>query len=464
MPILFINKAVIAAFSIGYIGFSSLPALAVSLQEAIRASLEHSTEIAAARQNWIATREAVGSNTSTSDLQARLTSTGTLAETDKQDGSGFNKSHSLATGITLSKNLYDGGQTKENVRLAQINLQMASASYSKSEQDVILTTIEVYLNVSKARREVRLHDKNLSRLKAHVNATKIRVKAGAVTPTRLAEAKARYARAQSDAILTQAKLTNAEDSFHSLTGMGANSFTHPAVAQNLPTDLLSAETVAQSAHPDVLFAIAAERAANQAFNTLQAAVRPTVAFSLSANMRTATGTSLDKDEVAAQIVFSSPLLSTNATRSKARYVAANYEAAKLNRAEAIRKIQVASRQMFRNWETLAARLDAVLSEIEAFRLVAKGIAREAQFGQKTMLDLLDAEKDVNDAELSLITAEHNQLLAAFRLKAAIGDLTAEQMGLGNVLGPLLDLPVTKNPFQNTFPFRRIYSKRLNDRD
>ena len=39
--------------------------------------------------------------------------------------------------------------------------------------------------------------------------------------------------------------------------------------------------------------------------------------------------------------------------------------------------------------------------------------------------------------------------------AAIGNLTAEQMGLGNVLGPLLDLPETKNPFQTTFPFRRI---------
>ena len=87
--------------------------------------------------------------------------------------------------------------------------------------------------------------------------------------------------------------------------------------------------------------------------------------------------------------------------------------------------------------------------------MAEGIASEAQFGQRTMLDLLDAEKDVNDAELSLVTAEHDQTLAAFRLMAAIGNLTAEQMGVGDVLGPLLDLPVTKNPFQTTFPFRRI---------
>ena len=87
--------------------------------------------------------------------------------------------------------------------------------------------------------------------------------------------------------------------------------------------------------------------------------------------------------------------------------------------------------------------------------MANGIASETQFGQKTTLDLLDAEKDVNDAKLSLVTAEHDQTLAAFRLKAAIGNLTADHMGLGRVLGPLQDLPNTKNPFQTTFPFSRI---------
>jgi outer membrane protein len=455
MPIQFTYKPVIVAVLVCYVSFSSPPTMAISLEDAIRASLKNSTVILAARQSWIASRESIGSNTTTSDLTARLTSTGTLAETDKQDGSGFNKSNSLGTGITLSKNLYDGGQAKENVRLAQINLQMASATYAKSEQAVILSTIEAYLDVYKARREVQLYDKNLTRLEAHVNAAKIRVEAGAATPTRLAEAKSRYARAKSDAILTQTRLSNAEDHFRSLTGKDGSSTMQPAMARNLPTDMLSAETFAQSAHPDILSAIAAERAANQAFNTLQAAVRPTLAFSLSANTRMATGTSLDKDEFAAQLVFSAPLLSTNATTSKARNVAANYEAAKLNRFEAIRKIRVAAREKFRNWETTAARLEAVLSEIEAFRLVAKGIASEAQFGQRTMLDLLDAEKNVNDAELSLVTAEHEQILAAFRLKAAIGSLTAQQMGLDNVLGSLLDLPNTKNPFQATFPFRRI---------
>ena len=146
MPIRFIHKPVIVAVLICYISVSSLPTMAMSLEDAIHASLKNSTVILAARQSWIASREAIGSNTSTSDLTARLTSTGTLASADKQDGSGFNKANSIGTGITLSKNLYDGGQAQENVRLAQINLQIASANYAKTEQAVILTTVEAYLD------------------------------------------------------------------------------------------------------------------------------------------------------------------------------------------------------------------------------------------------------------------------------------------------------------------------------
>jgi outer membrane protein TolC len=299
-----------------------------------------------------------------------------------------------------------------------------------------------------------LHARNLTRLEAHVKAAKIRVDAGAVTPTRLAEARARYARAQSDSILAETRLTNDEDSFRSLTGKDARNFIEPSITRNLPIDLLDAETKAQEGHPDVLAAIAAERAADQNFNTLQAAVRPTLAFSLSANTRTGAGTELDRDEIAAQLVLSSPLLSTNATRSTSRRIAATFKQAKLNRAEATRKTEVAAREAFRNWQSTSIRVDAVTSEIEAFRLVAKGIASEAQFGQKTTLDLLDAEKDVNDAELSLVSAEHSQLLAAFRLKAAVGGLTAEQMGLGDVLGQLSDMPQTPSPFYDTFPFGR----------
>ncbi|MDC1383518.1 TolC family protein [Candidatus Puniceispirillum sp.] len=454
MPIVNIRFTVFFTVLSGFLLHFSTPSMATSLNEVIRNSLANSITLAAARQNWIATRESIGSSTLTSDLSARLTSTGSLGQSDNKGGSGFKKTQSFTTGVTLSKNLYDGGQTNETTRLGQIKLQASSANYAKVEQLVILTTIESYLDVLQASRTIKILEKNRTRLEAHVNATRIRVKAGAVTPTRLAEAKARHARAQSDVIIAKTRLANGEDSFQSLTKTNITSFVMLESSGLLPIDISDAEIMAQTRHPDMLSAVAGERAANQSFKTFKASVKPTLTFNILANTKHTNGSSLDKNEVAAQLVFSSPLISTNATRSTARSIAASYQEAKLNRAEIKRKISVTARGAFRNWKTTKIRLNAVLSEVEAFRLVAKGIANEAQLGQKTTLDLLDAEKDVNDAELNLVTAEHNQVLAAFKLKEAIGDLTAESFGLENITGKLVGLPSPEDPFHNTFPFRR----------
>ena len=72
MSMLKIHRTVKAAVLIGCIGITSSPALAISLDEALRASLENSSAIAAARQSWLATREAIGTNTSTTDLDSAV--------------------------------------------------------------------------------------------------------------------------------------------------------------------------------------------------------------------------------------------------------------------------------------------------------------------------------------------------------------------------------------------------------
>ena len=93
-------------------------------------------------------------------------------------------------------------------------------------------------------------------------------------------------------------------------------------------------------------------------------------------------------------------------------------------------------------------------ELAASKLVAAGVTSEARFGKKTTLDILDAEQDVSDAELRLVKAEHNVRIAAYQLKAAIGSLTADDMGMRDVLGALEDTPAPVDPFSSSFPFAR----------
>lgn len=429
-------------------------ALSATLDEALRASLVNSAELAAARQSWVSAREQIGVSTSTSDLTGTVKITGNQSHSDSSTTSGFKQSQYASAAITLSKNLYDGGQTAENSKLAQYNLDAATASYSNSEQALILKTIEAYLDVVKAQREVSLHADNLARLESHVKAAEARVRAGAATPTRVAESNARYARAQSDAIASAANLQNAEDNLHSLTGIELRDLSLPAALSSLPDTLLEAENIARAEHPNIRKAIANELSASQQFNTLAAAVKPTVSLSLSASSKDKTGTAGDLDDMSAQIVFSSPFLTTNATRAKSRSVSASHAQSKFARDEAIRSVDVDLRSAFRNVNTTRIRLDAVTSELEATRLVARGIVSEVTFGQKTILDQLDAEQDVNAAELRLVTAEHDIILASYRFKAAMGQLSAVNLGLGDVLPSLTDLPSPDDMFTGIIPITK----------
>ena len=230
---------------VGLVSASTNVALADTLDDALRASLQTSSEIAAARQGWLAARENIETKTSTSDLKATLSVTGNQTHTDTPSSNGYKQSEYGSGSITVAKNLYDGGQTSANMKLAEIQLDQATANYLATEQNVILTSIEAYLNVLKSRRDVDLNESNLKRLQAHVNAAQIRVEAGAATPTRLAEAEARHARAKSNALVAATDLQNAEDAYKSLTGLRAGDLTLPATPENLPEQIGEAEKTCQ---------------------------------------------------------------------------------------------------------------------------------------------------------------------------------------------------------------------------
>ena len=81
-------------------------------------------------------------------------------------------------------------------------------------------------------------------------------------------------------------------------------------------------------------------------------------------------------------------------------------------------------------------------------MAADGIRNEVKFGLKTALDLLDAEKNVKDGEIRLVSAEHDQLIAELKLGAAVGALTPKNLGLNYIYNNFNTLPRPKNPLDS----------------
>ena len=431
------------------------PAAAMTLQDALRAAVGNSLELQSARESWLSSREDIGTAISTSEWRATGTVTGNQYKTDAASAqqSGFLDSQSLNATVSLSRNLYDGGQTDENTRLGLMQLDVAAARYLAAEQRVLMQTVEAYIGVLTATRQVALSQSNVERLEQHVAAAQVRLEAGAATRTQLAQAEARLSRARTTLIDALTDLRNAEDGFLTHVGVLPTDLETDIDAGMLPQTLLEADDLARETHPDATIAQLQVDVALQQFNALMASLKPTVAFSLNATEAMAEGTRSDKMEFSAQIKLSSPLMPTRSVRAKSRALAASLQASKFDRDNGLRQISLGVRNAFRNLETARSQRAAVNAELAASRLVATGITNEFQFGQKTTLDVLDAEQDVNDAELRQVTADHAILVASFRLRAASGQLTAAALGVDDVLGPLEDMEPIEPRFRSWVPLK-----------
>jgi outer membrane protein TolC len=423
-------------------------ASSLSLEEALVQSLKNSNKIASSRDSWIAARESVFASNATKELSLKYSGSGSLSETNS--GSGYTSSDSYSNKITLSKNIFDGGQSRENLNLAEIQLESAAASFRNTEQGVVLEAVQSYLNLSKSYQEIELQNNNLLRLKKHVAAAKVNLVEGMGTPTSLAEAEARYARAKADRALFATSLENAKDLFSKLTLMQPDNDLGKAqllgIKEILPKTRHTAEELALKNSPTVIIAKLAEKAAGQELEVAQAKQNPTLGLSLSATQ------SNSSDAVSASISVSSPLYSTNSTVSSARKKVALHSRSMIDLKEAIGNAKIEARSAFRDYEGAKITLSAVVAEVEASLLVVDGVAKELKYGLKTTLDLLDAEKGFNDAELRLVQARHDITLKEFRLIAATGGLTANKLGIGDVLDKLTDSPRPESPLRNPLTF------------
>jgi outer membrane protein TolC len=445
MKILLIDSQKLAfTFLLGSLMWAE-PVLSLTLKETLIESLKNSNDLASSRESWVVARESVFSSTSSEEISLKYTGSGSLSESDS--GSGFKSSDSYSNKITLSKNIYDGGQSKESLSLARINLQRATASYNDTEQKVLLKAVQSYLDVIKSRQEAELQIKNLERLSRHVTAAKVRLREGTDTPTSLAEAQARYARAQADSIIANTSVENAEDLFFKLTLVRPNSHMKNDILldlnQVLPASQGLAESLAIKDSPKVKIAKLAEKAAAQELHVTQAKQNPTVAFSLSATQGNAS------DSLSASISLSSPLYFTDSSAANARKKVALHSQSIIGLRESVSAAKVEARSAFRDYTGVKITLSAVMAEVEASRLVSEGRLSETKYGLKTTLDLLDAEKSFYDAELRLVKAGHDKTLSEFELLAAVGNLTAIKLGLGNILEDLTQSPRPKNPLNST---------------
>ena len=73
------------------------------------------------------------------------------------------------------------------------------------------------------------------------------------------------------------------------------------------------------------------------------------------------------------------------------------------------------------------------SEVRAATLALQGVQREARAGQRTTLDVLNAQQALVNARVALVTAQHDRVVASYSVLDKVGRLSPQVLNLATTV-------------------------------
>lgn len=331
---------------------------------------------------------------------------------------------------TVVQPLFRGGRTVAQVQRAENQVLAARARLLATEQAVLRDTVAAYVAVIRDQEEVRLNRNNVSVLQRQLQATNERFRVGEITRTDVAQSESRLAGARAQLADVEGRLQNSRALFARLVGQQPGRLTAPQPLRAPVNTAEEARRVAMANNPAVVAALFDEAAGRSFIDVQMSALLPQANLQAQAfrnDNAAQPGTRATGQQITATITV--PLFQGGAEYSAVRQ--ARQDAQRLRQVIDEQR-RLAAQQANEAWESLLATRATVASvraQINAAEIALDGVRREAVVGNRTTLDVLNAEQELLNARVALVRALANQVTASHALAAAVGRLTARDLRL-----------------------------------
>ncbi|MCY0095235.1 TolC family outer membrane protein [Hoeflea sp. J2-29] len=395
------------------------PVSAESLYQAMAKAYENNPDLNAARAGLRATDEGVALAKSgyrpTIAAEAVATSTNT---------SGFT-TNSSSIGVSINQSLFDGFQTRNNVRAAEAQVFAGRENLRGTEIDILLATVEAYANVNRDNQIVAYRQQNIAFLQEQFSAAKARFDVGESTRTdvSLSEAELAGARASLTAAIAQAKSSAAV--YAQIVGTVPKSLQSVSLPRKLlPGTLDRAVAQGTTEHPTVLAALFGVDAAGFNVKSKEGTFLPGV--SVSGLVAEGDG-GVSTAQVQAKVTI--PLYQGGAASATVRQAKEQLGQQRILVDRARRAIEQSVVSSWTQMEAALATIEANKAQLAASNLALNGVVEERRVGQRTTLDVLNAQQTVLNAKEAISQSERNAIVAAYSVLASTGKLTIDRLGL-----------------------------------
>ena len=334
--------------------------------------------------------------------------------------------------MTINQNLFDGWRTDNAVRRGEALVGAAREVLRTSEQDVFLSAVTAYMDVIQNTALIELNRGNIGALSELLRSTQNRFQVGEVTRTDVAQAESRLQLGRANLAVATANLNASRATFRRVVGSDPGRLSpRTNVERLLPRSLDAALRTGSSEHPQIRAAVFNVDAAAFAIRVAEATMLPTVAIqgTLSHQFaQTATVNETASAQILARVtipIYDGGLGSANVRQAKETMAQNRINIDTVR--DTTRANIVSFWGLVEQQRALAVAFDA---QIAAATIALNGVREEARVGQRTTLDVLNAQQDLLTAQTNKVQNDRNRIVAMYTLLGSIGRLNPTALGLG----------------------------------
>jgi outer membrane protein len=410
---------------------------AATLKEALNAAYKFNPRLDAARAIQRATDEEVpralsgyrpsvtGSADTGYEVQKSKTAAG-VTSADTSNPRGYQ--------VGAIQPLFRGFRTKNAVSAAEATVRAGWEALRSTESAVLLEAVTAYMDVVRDGAILTLRENNVTVLTRDLKATKDRFAVGEVTRTDVAQAEARRAGAVAALDLARANLKTSRATYERVIGHPPSGLVEPRPSTLVPKALAQATEIAARESPGVVAALYREQAARFNIETIRGELLPTVQLEANYSRR------FDPSEGLSDVETSTITGRVTVPFYTGGEVQARVRQAKHTHTQRLQEIEQArtevQAQVVTAWSQLQAASAAVESDqasVAANRIALAGVREEERVGQRTLLDVLNAEQELLNSEVTLATDRRNLVVASYTVLSTIGRLNAQELGVAELV-------------------------------
>ena len=349
----------------------------------------------------------------------------------------------------ISVPIYAGGGVRNSINAAKTRVEAGRLSLRDTEASVFSSVVGAFMDVLRDEAIVSLNAQNVHVLEVNLQASRDRFQVGDLTRTDVAQSEARLALARSQLQSAQAQLISSRENYVRYVGTAPVGLEQPPVLPNLPADPEVAVDVALKDNPALLSAQKSRDASVYDVGTAAAQRLPRLAavasgtyYDYFGSLGSATqfGLSQSGKSAALGLQLSVPLYQGGGPTAQIRQAQARRGQAIEQVTEVERNVIAQTRSAYAVWKSSLQVIASSETAVNANKLSLEGVRAENSVGSRTILDILNAEQELLNSQITLVSAQRDAYVAGFSLLAAMGKAESRDLGLdgGALYDPTLN--------------------------